>query len=182
MVIQFLSLSNCSSTGLTSFHFGDVRFLTLDQWVAEFRNYERICTIPFFLRFKKTKSFQTVCISSNITKVWFIHLLLWCYSGNELSKGKNLSVPPRNCRRILAFLATPKCVIAFSKFNHWWANWRIWESPRYWPAKLMIWRIFSVVNKHWSPISPPILETFGTLSVNWYLILAKPPFPMPVLG
>jgi len=54
--------SNCSSTGLTSFHFGDVRFLTLDQWVAEFRNYERICTIPFFLRFKKTKSFQTVCI------------------------------------------------------------------------------------------------------------------------
>ena len=54
-VRQFYTLS---STGLTSFHFGDVRFLTLDQWVAEFRNYERICTIPFFLRFKKTKFFQ----------------------------------------------------------------------------------------------------------------------------
>ena len=53
---QFYTLS---STGLTSFHFGDVRFLTLDQWVAEFRNYERLCTIPFFFRFKKTKSFQT---------------------------------------------------------------------------------------------------------------------------
>ena len=46
-------------TGVTSFLFGDVRFLTLDQWVAEYRNFEKLCTIPFFHRFKKTKSFQT---------------------------------------------------------------------------------------------------------------------------
>ena len=44
---------------MTSFLFGDVRYLTLDQWVAEYRNFEKLRTIPFFHRFKKTKSFQT---------------------------------------------------------------------------------------------------------------------------
>ena len=48
-----------SLTGVTSFLFGDVRYLTLDQWVAEYRNFEKLRTIPFFHRFKKTKSFQT---------------------------------------------------------------------------------------------------------------------------
>ena len=50
---------NHSLTGVTSFLFGDVRFLTLDQWVSEYRNFEKLRTIPFFHRFKKTKSFQT---------------------------------------------------------------------------------------------------------------------------
>ena len=55
----YLHTYNHSLTGVTSFLFGDVRFLTLDQWVSEYRNFEKLRTIPFFHRFKKTKSFQT---------------------------------------------------------------------------------------------------------------------------
>ncbi len=38
---------------------GDVRFVDLKAWVGEFTNYEKLRSIAFFKRFKKTKSFQT---------------------------------------------------------------------------------------------------------------------------
>lgn len=48
-----------SVTGVTSFLLGEVGFLSLDQWVAEYWNYEKLRTISFFFRFKKSKSFET---------------------------------------------------------------------------------------------------------------------------
>ena len=38
---------------------GDVRFISLEDWVGEYANYEKLRSIPFFMRFKTTKSFQT---------------------------------------------------------------------------------------------------------------------------
>jgi hypothetical protein len=48
-----------STYGVNEFFLGDVRFIELDKWLAEYKNYERLRVIPFFLHFKMTKSFQT---------------------------------------------------------------------------------------------------------------------------
>ena len=58
MFFQLLLLR--SSHGMNEFHStSEVRFLSLDEWLAEFRLYEEIKGLAFFQRFKKTKAFQT---------------------------------------------------------------------------------------------------------------------------
>ena len=56
-------------TGVTGFLHGEVRFLSLDQWVDEYRNYEKLRTIPFFFRFKKTKVMNPSSVNDYLVKL-----------------------------------------------------------------------------------------------------------------
>jgi hypothetical protein len=54
-----LLLDDFSCHGVNEFHHGGVRFVTLDEWVVEFRLFEKLQEIAFFNKFKKSKAFLT---------------------------------------------------------------------------------------------------------------------------